>query len=175
GRRLTDNEYPGALTELVSAAWASAERVGGEPLPIGFRAWMSRALQIDPRASFASAIEALSELDKICSDIDEVTGSLSLETFLVQYQDISAGATRPARAPVGPAPIPVEPVPVPFESAPEESAPVPPVPPAAAAAVPPAVPAAAAVSMTAPAPVAIRTTPVVAPVAASVAVPAEPE
>jgi hypothetical protein len=175
GRRLTDNEYPGALTELVSAAWASAERVGGEPLPIGFRAWMSRALQIDPRASFASAIEALSELDKICSDIDEVTGSLSLETFLVQYQEVSAGVTKPAPSPVEPAPIPVEAVPVPVESAPEESAPVATVPLAAAAPVAPAVSVAAAASMTAPAPVAFPTTPVVAPVAASVAVPAEPE
>ena len=47
------------------SASARSNRGGLEPLPTGLRTWLGRALQLDPRHSFASALDAREELDKV--------------------------------------------------------------------------------------------------------------
>ncbi|HEY2152092.1 MAG TPA: PEGA domain-containing protein [Vicinamibacterales bacterium] len=71
GRLLTENEYPSAIHGALSSAWAISSRGGLEPLPPGLRSWLGRALQLDPRHSFASALEARAELDRVLSGEDE--------------------------------------------------------------------------------------------------------
>lgn len=65
GRTLHDDESGGHLADVVGSAWAISAKGGLEPLPPGLRSWLSRALQLDPRHSFASALDARFELDKV--------------------------------------------------------------------------------------------------------------
>src|SRR5262249_3778167 len=65
GRLLHDDEYPegaGDVLELASAISANGERT---MLPSGIRNWIARALQLDPRHSFANVFEARDELDRV--------------------------------------------------------------------------------------------------------------
>jgi serine/threonine protein kinase len=71
GRLLQEDEYPARVGEVVASAWAISARGGLEPLPPGLRSWLTRALQLDPRHSFASALEARDELDRVLSGEDE--------------------------------------------------------------------------------------------------------
>jgi serine/threonine protein kinase len=71
GRLLHDDEYPegaGDVLELASAISAKGEHT---PLPQGIRTWISRALQLDPRHSFATALEARDELDRVLAGEDD--------------------------------------------------------------------------------------------------------
>jgi serine/threonine protein kinase len=90
GRLLREDEYPAQLPEVVASAWAISARGGLEPLPSGLRSWLTRALQLDPRNSFPSAVEARAELDRMFGDSDYIVAPNALETFLAQYQDIRA-------------------------------------------------------------------------------------
>src|SRR5262245_23978638 len=65
GRLLTEDETPDTLGEVLASAWAISNRGGLEPLPPGLRAWIARALQLDPRHSYESALDARVELDKV--------------------------------------------------------------------------------------------------------------
>jgi hypothetical protein len=65
GRTLHEDESGGRLADVVGSAWAISAKGGLEPLPPGLRSWLSRALQLDPRHSFASALDARFELDKV--------------------------------------------------------------------------------------------------------------
>ena len=85
GRLLTDEECPANLGDVLSSAWAISGRGGLEPLPPGLRAWLGRALQLDPRHSFESALDARVELDKVLDGEDEG-----------EYADLAVAATEPA-------------------------------------------------------------------------------
>jgi hypothetical protein len=118
GRPLRDDEYPMHISEAVASAWAISARGGLEPLPKGLRSWLSRALQLEPRNSFTSALEARTELDKVLSDSDFVAAPAAVETFLAQYHAVVDPTPAPAPAPKArvepPAPAPrVEPPPPP--------------------------------------------------------------
>lgn len=65
GRMLHAEESGSRLGDVVGSAWAISAKGGLEPLPAGLRGWLSRALQLDPRHSFASALDARTELDKV--------------------------------------------------------------------------------------------------------------
>ena len=65
GRMLRDDEYIANLPDVLASAWAISPKGGLEPLPSALRGWLSRALQLDPRQPFASAVEAKAELEKI--------------------------------------------------------------------------------------------------------------
>jgi serine/threonine protein kinase len=106
GRPLQDDEYPMKIGEVVAAAWAIAAGGSLEPLPAGLRAWLMRLLQLDVRASFASASDARSEFEKLIADGEVVPSPAALEAFLGQYQP----ATGQAAPPVAAAPTPVRPV-----------------------------------------------------------------
>jgi serine/threonine protein kinase len=86
GRPLGDDELPSKLGDVVSSSWAISARGGLEPLPAGLRAWLMRALQLDPRESFPSAIEAHAELERVLGDTDYMAAPTTLESFLAHYR-----------------------------------------------------------------------------------------
>ncbi len=72
GRLLHEDEYPGRVSEVLASAMAISSKGDLEPLPPGLRSWIGRALQLDPRFSFATAIEARDELERVLAgDGDE--------------------------------------------------------------------------------------------------------
>ena len=102
GRPLQDNEYPAKIEELVAAAWA---RPHEHPAPgPRLRSWLARALQLDARHSFTSAIEANSELDKAIIESGYILAPSDLEAFLALCQEAET-APKPA-ATVGPKAVP---------------------------------------------------------------------
>ena len=86
GRLLRDDEYPSRIGDVVASAWAVSPKGGFEPLPPGIRGWLGRALQLDVRNSFASAIEAGAELEQVLSDSEYMGSPASLEAFLARYE-----------------------------------------------------------------------------------------
>src|SRR4051794_17055084 len=110
GRALRDDEYPARVGDVVAATWAVSPRGGFEPLPIGLRAWLTRALQLDPKQSFASAIEARAELDKVIGDSDYIASPANLEAYLARVSSVDRPAPRIASS--GPSPL-ASPVPPP--------------------------------------------------------------
>jgi serine/threonine protein kinase len=85
GRLLRDDEYPARVGEVLASTWAVSARGGFEPLPPGLRGWLGRALHLDARTAFRSAIEARDELDKVLGDTDFLASPTSLEAFLARY------------------------------------------------------------------------------------------
>ena len=67
-----------------STAPPRARSRGSDPLPAAIRTWLRRALHIEPRATFASAIEAQTELDRVL-DTQDTAGRLALRSFLSRY------------------------------------------------------------------------------------------
>src|SRR3954453_19250349 len=94
GRALRDDEYPARVGDVVAATWAISPRGGFEPLPTGLRAWLTRALQLDPKQSFASAIEARGELDKVIGDSDYMASPANLEAYLARLPSPERPAPR---------------------------------------------------------------------------------
>lgn len=86
GRGLRDEEYPGHLARLVESATITAVTGGREPMSMGLRSWLDRALQLDERRSFSSAIEASAELHRILEESESIVVPLSLEAFLSRLQ-----------------------------------------------------------------------------------------
>ena len=92
GRALGDDETPAHLGDVVASSWAISARGGLEPLPAGLRAWLMRALQLDPRESFESAIDAQEDLERVLGDSDYLAAPTTLEAFLKHYH-AAVGAT----------------------------------------------------------------------------------
>jgi serine/threonine protein kinase len=65
GRLLQETEYPARVPEVLASAFAISSKGDFEPLPHGLRSWIGRALQLDPRQSFANAIDARDELERV--------------------------------------------------------------------------------------------------------------
>jgi hypothetical protein len=83
GRPLSVEEYPHRISDVLDSATARQIN-GAAPLPAALRTWLRRALHIEPRAAFASALEAQSELDRVL-DVQDTAGRLSLRSFLGRY------------------------------------------------------------------------------------------
>lgn len=123
GRRLRDGEYPGKLAEIVASV--EAVSFGGErdSLPQALRLWLERTLQLDPRNSFPSAIEANAALDRVIEECGYDVSPARLEALLARYNDavsaVPAGRVDPsvlgvpaptvATAPFVPPPVPAAP------------------------------------------------------------------
>ena len=155
GRLLHDEEFPSRLGEVLASTWAVSVRGGFEPLPPGLRGWLGRALQLDARNAFTTAIEARDELDRVLGEGDLLASPASLEAFLVKYAaevgPIAAPAATPFPHPASSMPVvpmPAQPLspprPTMITEAPKVVAPAPPpftappvVPPIAAAPAPP--------------------------------------
>lgn len=101
GRPLHDDEFPARIPDLVASTWAVSARGGFEPLPPGLRAWLGRALQLEPRNAFASAVEARAEFDAVLGDSEYIASPASLEQFLARYRESTGAAeTEAVPAPV---------------------------------------------------------------------------
>ena len=101
GRPMLDDETPERLGDVVASSWANSARGGLEPLPAGLRAWLMRALQLDPRNRFDSAVDAQEELERVLGESDYLAAPTTLEAFLAEYR----AANEPV-APVAPVPGP---------------------------------------------------------------------
>jgi hypothetical protein len=132
GRLLRDEDYPARVGDVLAGAEAVTAN-GREPLSSGLRVWISRALQVEPRDPFASAIEAGTALEGVLGESDYTAAPAALQTFLKKCQTAerehgpinyakfvaptakSAPASSPAPAPAAPATaaIPAPPVPAP--------------------------------------------------------------
>src|SRR5512138_1224074 len=103
GRPLALDEYPSRIGEMISGTWALSPTGAMEPLPVALREWLARALQLDPRNPFPSALEAWVELDRVLHYSDPLGEVAALEAFLTRYQArVAADGTKAA----GPAPVP---------------------------------------------------------------------
>ena len=108
GRPLERDEFPHALADLLNVARERSALGDEQPLSPPLRTWLSRALQLDPRRSFASAPEALAALDEVVSeDGMYVAAPVALETFLSRY---IASLLEPPPAPQPQAPVELPPV-----------------------------------------------------------------
>ena len=164
GRRLTIDEYPTRIGEVVDSAMTRLESGELEPIPVLLRAWIRSALQLEPRHSFVSAIGAKKDLEIALSHASPEAERASLRVFLAKY----VAAVLADRAPEPPAaspsvevPLASTPEPVAFTPAPPQVAPPLPMAPAAAAAVPTPTPAS---TPSAAPPVPVSFTPAPAPV-----------
>jgi hypothetical protein len=102
GRPLGDDELRD-LGALVASATENSIGGGREPISDSLRRWLSRALQLDPRGSFESALEAQLALDDVLSgDAGYIAAPVALESFLAQYEEsaarLAADAARSAQA-----------------------------------------------------------------------------
>ena len=102
GRPLKDDDLRDLVAQLASATESSV--MGGrQPISDPLRRWLSRALQLDPRGSFESALEAQLALDDVLSGVaGYIAAPVALESFLAQYEECAAKAT-PQPPPVSPA------------------------------------------------------------------------
>jgi serine/threonine protein kinase len=104
GRPMGDDELPPRLGEVVASAWAISSRGGLEPLPAGLRAWLMRALQLDPRESFASAVDARDDLERMLESV-HLGSPATLESFLAHYRAETEPHDVVSRAPSPAAPV----------------------------------------------------------------------
>ncbi|HEY7447864.1 MAG TPA: PEGA domain-containing protein [Vicinamibacterales bacterium] len=96
GRPLKDDEYPARIGEVVASATAMSALGGREPVTPALRSWLARALQIDLRNSFTSALEAQTALDEVLSDDSGyIAAPVALEAFLARYHACAELPTEP--------------------------------------------------------------------------------
>jgi serine/threonine protein kinase len=109
GRPIAEDDYPARIGEMASGTWALSATGGIEPLPAALREWLMRAIQLDPRNPFPSALEAWAELDRVLHYSDPIAEIAALKTFLTRYQARVAAETNRNSAPT-PLPQVVRPV-----------------------------------------------------------------
>ncbi len=86
GRPIHPEEYPQRVGAVLGAAVARSTLGEDQPLPPSLRTWVARALQLDSRHGFASAVEAQNALEEVLAeDTGFVAAPVSLETFLSRY------------------------------------------------------------------------------------------
>ena len=99
GRPIAEDDYPARIGEMAAGTWALSATGGIEPLPAALREWLMRAIQLDPRNPFPSALEAWAELDRVLHYSDPIAEIAALKTFLTRYQArVAADSARTARA-----------------------------------------------------------------------------
>jgi len=130
GRPLAVEEYPHKIADVLDSATAR-QMNSSDPLPAALRTWLRRALHIEPRAAFVSALDAQTELDRVL-DADDAAGRIALRSFLSRYAAAMALERQMAAQPK-PEPAAVE---VPKLAATVDPPAVPPVPVAAMPVVP---------------------------------------
>jgi hypothetical protein len=105
GRPIGEDDYPSRIGEMAGGTWALSATGAIEPLPAALRDWLMRAIQLDPRNPFPSALEAWAELDRVLHYSDPIAEVAALKSFLTRYQArVSAEHAKPAS--VAPAVVP---------------------------------------------------------------------
>jgi len=103
GRPIAEDDYPTRIAEMASGTWALSATGAIEPLPAALRDWLMRAIQLDPRNPFPSALEAWAELDRVLHYSDPIAEVAALKSFLTRYHArVAADSMKTA----GPAPAP---------------------------------------------------------------------
>jgi hypothetical protein len=92
GRPLADDEFPSQISDMTASALALSADGALEPLPLPFRVWLQRALQIDSKTPFSSAPEAWAELDRVLHYSDPIAEIEAMKVFLARY-DAAVGDT----------------------------------------------------------------------------------
>jgi hypothetical protein len=92
GRLIQADEFPEGLESLVASACSRHAHDGRASLMPQLRSWLRRALQLDVRSSFKTALEAKTELDTLLSGEDT---SRALPKFLAGYHGVAASALPP--------------------------------------------------------------------------------
>ncbi|HEY5618318.1 MAG TPA: PEGA domain-containing protein [Vicinamibacterales bacterium] len=90
GRPLDGDDYPGQIAALAEGAWGLTATGGVEPLPTELRTWLARMLQLDGRQSFATAVDAWSELERVLGASDYVASFGALKSFMAEYARYTA-------------------------------------------------------------------------------------
>jgi serine/threonine protein kinase len=121
GRPIAEDDYPARIGEMAGGTWALSATGGIEPLPAALRDWLMRAIQLDPRNPFPSALEAWAELDRVLHYSDPIAEVAALKSFLTRYHARVAADTKTASPSPAPAPAP-RPAPV-LNAAPVANAP----------------------------------------------------
>ena len=126
GRPLRDTEYPREIENVVKSARAYAADGTTEALPSGLVDWLRRALQLDPRNSFRSVIEAQDTFDRVLSETGKYSADAgALDAFLKRFEEPAAPVRADLAEPPQPQPQsrvqsdafePVELAPATFES-----------------------------------------------------------
>ena len=98
GRPLADEEYPAQISDMTADALALSPEGALEPLPLPFKVWLQRALQIDSKTPFSSAPEAWAELDRVLHYSDPIAEIEALKVFLSRYH-AAVGTADPLQAP----------------------------------------------------------------------------
>jgi serine/threonine protein kinase len=119
GRPLADEEYPAQISDMTADALALSPEGALEPLPLPFKVWLQRALQIDSKTPFSSAPEAWAELDRVLHYSDPIAEMEALKVFLSRYHaavgtpdPLQASMRQPPPAAVMPSPASPKPSPV---------------------------------------------------------------
>jgi hypothetical protein len=99
GRALGEDERLRCIGETLAGATQASSRGDGERLAPGVRSWLARALQVDLRRSFASAIVAEEALEEVVADGGFTASPGDAQAFMKRYQ----GDTRQT----GPTAVPV--------------------------------------------------------------------
>jgi PEGA domain-containing protein len=103
GRPIAEDDYPTRIAEMVGGTWALSAAGALEPLPAALRDWLMRAIQLDPRNPFPSALEAWAELDRVLHYSDPIGEVAALKSFLTRYHArVAADSTNAS----GPGPVP---------------------------------------------------------------------
>jgi len=103
GRPLADEEYPAQISDMTADALALSPEGALEPLPLPFKVWLQRALQIDSKTPFSSAPEAWAELDRVLHYSDPIAELEALNVFLSRYH-AGVGTADPLQGPTRQAP-----------------------------------------------------------------------
>ena len=85
GRPIAEDDYPARISEMAGGTWALSATGSIEPLPAALRDWLMRAIQLDPRNPFPSALEAWAELDRVLHYSDPIAEVAALKAFLTRY------------------------------------------------------------------------------------------
>jgi hypothetical protein len=105
GRLLRDDEYPAGAGDVLASASAISDKGEHQPLPPSIRTWIERALQLDPKHSFSSAVEARDALDLVLSgDDDDDFEAAAAGSTTVASETVTAAA--PEIKPADPVSIP---------------------------------------------------------------------
>ena len=87
GRPLGDDDLRD-LPSLLASATENSVMGGREPISEPLRRWLSRALQLDSRDAFESALEAQLALDDVLSgEGGYIAAPIALESFLARYEE----------------------------------------------------------------------------------------
>ena len=103
GRPLGDDDLRD-LPSLLASATENSVMGGREPISDALRRWLSRALQLDSRGAFESALEAQLALDDVLSgDAGYIAAPVALESFLTRYNECALKMAQwPVIAPTAP-------------------------------------------------------------------------